>query len=279
MKTNTLFGKVTGFVAIALVGLVVSCKDNDRLSGSDATNATSESLTDSYYDDSDDMAVNASDYASTARMATGYYDYRFCANPTLSGDTVWLEFNTVSGCIDKRGNVRKGTIRIIHTGGTPRTVGFKATITYLNYSINGIKLEGTRVIECVTPSANDVYDHTINLTDGKATWLSDGSTATRAASFTREVNTADTTITILSGGQASGINRSGKSYTMDIIKSIVFKPSCAAINQIHLPVQGTKLFKNTTTGKTLTIDYGNGDCDRSMTITVGRVSFNYTVNK
>src|SRR5690348_11963570 len=103
MKTNNLFGKVTAFVAIAMVGLVVSCKDNERLSSTDASNAASESLTDSYYEDSDDISLTATD-AATATAKAETDDRLTCATITKGTGTIDINFGT-TGCTDPRGNV------------------------------------------------------------------------------------------------------------------------------------------------------------------------------
>lgn len=274
MKTNNLFGKVTAFVAIAAMGLAVSCKNDESLSGTDATTAISESLTDGYFEDADDISVSQSDAQATARVAT---DDRICSSAivTPSSGKINIDFGT-TGCTDPRGNIRTGIIHITYTG-THGVAGFAVTETFENYSINGIKLEGTRTITLVS-TTNTSRTHDITLSGGKATWP-DATFATRETNpkFTRTVDTSAGTVTVT--GNAKGTNRQGKNYTMDIQNALVYKADCAVTNKIFMAVQGKKLFANIDTGKTLTIDYGSGTCDRAVTITVGRISFNYTVNK
>jgi len=281
MKTNTLFGKVTAFVAIAMVGLVVSCKDNEKLNGTDAANAVSESLTDGYYEDADDMSLVAvNDAPAPARAATsvderlncgGAYIVVFSDGSNQTAGSFTVDFGT--GCTDSKGNVRMGKITVEYSGGPIGSEGFKVIMTFTDYSINGIKLEGTRT---VTRLSSTEFKHSIKLENGKATWP-DATYATRNANFIRTVDSNAGTVTIT--GDASGTSRNGKSYSMEIKEALVYKTECAISNKIYMAVQGIKLYTNTSTNKTLTIDYGTGDCDRIVALTVGRLSFNYTVYK
>ena len=53
---------------------------------------------------------------------------------------------------------------------------------------------------------------------------------------------------------------------MTITKDLVYKRSCAVTNKVFIAVQGTK--ELVVDGKKITIDYGNGECDNKVTITV-----------
>lgn len=272
MKTNHLFGKAAAFVAIGLLGFVTSCKDTEITNSQDVMDAASESLTESYYQDADDVALYSIDTKSEAgRIAAD--DYRIkCATITATGNdksgTVTIDFGT--GCTDSKGNVRKGKINLAYSGGPATTNGFTITETFTDYYINGIKLEGQRVITKVQ-STNIL--HTIVLTGGKATWP-DNTVATRNSQFSREVNLTAGTIKL--SGEASGVSRRSKDYSVDITTDLVYKTSCIA-DGIYMAVQGTKVF--VIDGKTITIDYGNGDCDRKVTVTANGLSKEVTIAK
>lgn len=273
MKTNHPFGKVAAIVAIGFLGMVTSCKDTEVTNGQDVTDAASESLTESYYQDADDVSLYSIDNKSSANGRTAADDYRIkCATITPSGDktsgTVIIDFGT--GCTDAKGNVRKGKINLAYSGGPAGTIGFTVTETFTDYFINGIKLEGTRVIKRIQ---SDNIKHNIVLTGGKATWP-DNTFATRSSDFNREVNLTAGTISL--SGQASGVSRRNKDYSATITNSLMYKTSCVA-DGIYMAVQGTKVF--VIDGKTIAIDYGNGDCDRKVTVTANGISKEVTVAK
>jgi hypothetical protein len=115
--------------------------------------------------------------------------------------------------------------------------------------------------------------HHITLAEGKATWP-DNTFATRKSDFHRQFNLADSTITV--DGTASGSGRLGKTYTMDITKTLVYKRSCMVNDGIYMAVQGTKLFTIDGT-KNITIDFGDGACDRTVTVTINNKSKSATV--
>lgn len=273
MKTNHLFGKVAAIVAIGFLGMVTSCKDTEVTNGQDVTDAASESLTESYYQDADDVSLYSIDNKSSANGRTAVDDYRIkCATITAQGNNTsgFVEINFGTGCTDAKGNIRKGKINLTYSDGPAGAVGFTVTETFIDYSINGIKLEGTRVIERV---ASENIKHNIVLTGGKVTWP-DNTFATRSSNFDREVNLAAGTISL--SGQANGLSRRNKEYSATIANSVIYKTSCVA-DGIYMAVQGTKVF--VIDGKTISIDYGNGDCDRKVTVTVNGISKEVTVAK
>jgi len=65
MKTTYhLFNKIAVLVAIGFLGFVTSCKDSEVTNGPDVADSGSESLTESYFQDADDVALYAIDNTS-----------------------------------------------------------------------------------------------------------------------------------------------------------------------------------------------------------------------
>jgi hypothetical protein len=62
---------------------------------------------------------------------------------------------------------------------------------------------------------------------------------------------------------------------MEITSDLVFRRACILSDEIFMAVQGTKVF--TVDGKTITVDYGDGSCDRSIRLTVNGVTRDVTV--
>lgn len=259
----------------ALVGALVwltSCKDEERLTVADTTDVISESLTDAYFEDIDDMSLIAMEDESPAggRMAS---DGRFVCAEILIGDgsnaesgEVVIDFGT--GCTDPKGNVRTGKVILNYSNGPAGEVGFTVVVTLEDYTINSVALEGTRTIERVASTGS--IKHDITLQNGKATWP-DESFATRTSSFTREILAGEVRL----DGSAEGSNRRGRDYTMNINETLVYDVECALTQGIYMAVEGRKTF--TSGGRQLIIDYGEGDCDKLVTVQVGNVTSSVNV--
>ncbi|HEY5823830.1 MAG TPA: hypothetical protein VIT44_05685, partial [Cyclobacteriaceae bacterium] len=113
----------------------------------------------------------------------------------------------------------------------------------------------------------------IEVIGGKATWP-DGTFATREVRKVREWQRAANplndqwTISQASDSDfaAAGINRNGRTYQMNITTPLIYKRECAVSAKVFMAVQGEK--ELITESKKITISYGTGDCDRTVTITV-----------
>jgi hypothetical protein len=275
MKTTNLSGKVAALLAIGFLGFVTSCKDSELANSQDVTDAATESLTESYFQDADDLSLYSINNKSDAGRLSAD-DYRLtCATINVNGNassgTVTIDFGT--GCTDGKGNIRKGKINLAYAGGPAGETNFTVTETFTDYSINGIELSGQRVIKRVEALGSNNVRHNIVLTNGKATWP-DNSFATRSSDFDREINLAAGTITL--SGSASGLSRRNKEYSVEIINALMYKTSCIA-DGIYMAVQGNKVFM--IDGKQISIDYGTGECDRKVTVTVNGIAKEVTLSK
>jgi len=278
------------YVAIGLFLFLASCSDDKvNFTTNDSQNVENEATTDGYFEDTDDIASVAvwSDDAtaggkiasSEARRVT-ISDLRFsCATVTIEPatgstsanpqGTITIDFGT--GCTDSKGNTRKGKI-IVAYAGRRYSPGSTRTITLEGYFINSVAVEGMRNVTNIAGSTDENPKFSIEVIGGKATWP-DGTTATREVRRTREWQRASNPLedqwivsqTADSDFAASGTNRYGKTYQVNITTPLVYKRECAVSNRVFIAVQGTK--ELITESRKITIDYGSGDCDRKVTIT------------
>lgn len=276
------------FIALASLSMVVSCTEEDKLTVQDSSDITEEALTDAYFQDLGDMAgvaieaPNENEY-SGGRSASSYtitiQDERFKCDGvvvTLTPDpsstlifpkgSITVDFGS-EGCSDLRGNVRKGKA-IFTYNGWRFMPGSTVVVTTEDYHINGVKLEGTYTLTNVQTSTSNAPHFRGQLENGKATF-EDGSVAERKSDVTwewvRAANPVNDQLIIDKRSNSSGKTRAGRTYEVTLSKSLKYKRACG------LPIEGTKhfLFDGE---KEITIDYGNGECDRIITITVGGVS-------
>ena len=70
---------------------------------------------------------------------------------------------------------------------------------------------------------------------------------------------------------ASGTTRGGRSYSVSLLEGLKYKRFCG------IAVDGIKKYV-LDEEKEIVIDYGNGECDKAVTITVNGVTHNINVN-
>lgn len=289
MKTKNVFQKSLLGLTVIFLSLLSSCDDNEfDFSSNDSNNVENEAVTESYFEDVDDMstlAVSADASTSTGsresasgrqgvkpsdqRFSCATVTFEFAADNTLENPHGYITIDFGAGCTDARGNVRKGIIKVEFKG--KRFLSNSQLITTLvGYSINGIAIEGVRTVTNTSASIELNPKFNITVQGGKATWP-DGTVATREVNRTREwlrdVNPLNDEWVIT--GTAAGSNRDGKNYQMEITKPLVYKRACASTSG-GIAVEGTKVL--TVDGKVITIDYGSGTCDKMITITINGIS-------
>jgi hypothetical protein len=285
MKTINKWNSVSRLFLMSMMSttlsVMVSCSNDDSepdFSSDDKESTTADASEDFYFEDGDDMAFEAftQEDAEGGRVST---DERLaCAVRTHTGtkENGALRIDFGDGCTGPHGNVRKGAIVISHVG-LWNAVGTQWTITFDNYSINDIKIEGTRTV-LVTVVTEALITHEIELVGGKVTWP-DGRTATREASHKREHERhADHSLDrLIINGTAEGTLRNGNAYSVEILEGLIYSRACGA-QGVRIPVSGKKLIIHG--NREVTIDYGDGTCDNIVTLTnkLGR-SITYEVGK
>ena len=268
---NLLARKLFFFSLSTALTVFVACSNENNtepdFSSDDKENASFEVEEDYYFDDADDIATEA--FASEDQSSTGG---RVASDDRLTGAIVArvglfsqgsFRVNFGEGCKDLRGNLRKGLIIIDHVGRW-NEVGAHWTITFVGYSMNGVKIEGTRNVT-VTGATETLITHEVELIGGKITWP-DGSIATREGHHIREHERNENHLLdrLIIYGTAQGTLRNGRSFSIEILERLIYDRSCAALGVI-IPVQGKKVIKHGE--RELTVDYGDGTCDNFVTLT------------
>lgn len=272
---------------------LTACQEEDRLNVQDAQDINEEALTDSYFNDVDDMGnvsfqATGDQYAPAGRVAGEITivvnDERLeCEGVTVTlvvaddatveipKGTITVDFGTL-GCTDAKGNIRKGKVQYAYVGRRfqPNST---VTITPIDYYINGVKLEGTRVVTNITNSTEEAPKFNAVLTNGKATFP-DGSIATRESNITWSWVKGATRLldklVIDDVSTANGTTRGGRAYTVSLLEDLTYDRTC------FIAVDGIK--KYVLDGqKEIIIDYGTGDC-REVSVTVNGVTRSLRVN-
>jgi hypothetical protein len=274
-------------ILLGCVLVLAACeKDEERLTASDTRDLTEEAIVDAYYQDIDDLGNVAIAAPSDPQYSGGrtkttitIQDERFnCdgvvvtiepgVNSTIEEPygVLTVDFGT-TGCADLRGNIRKGKL-IFNYDGWRFQQGSSVVLTTENYSINDIKLEGTRTSTNISNSIDDAPRFHVVLTGGKATFP-DNTVAERESDITwswvRGASPAADKLVIHWNSTAGGISRDGRSYSVSLLEDLQYNRFC------RFAVSGIKKYV-IDEEKEITIDYGDGDCDDAITLTMNGVT-------
>ncbi|MFM8913057.1 MAG: hypothetical protein ACKOE6_09105, partial [Flammeovirgaceae bacterium] len=186
---STITLKAASAMALAFVLFVSSCKkDNELLSTAETQSLNSESVSESYTDEANDMSsiavtgVPPTSYSGRTEgdvtsVVSKLDDRLKCATINITLDptsqpgnpkgVIVIDFGT--GCTDSRGITRKGKINISYSG--PRwVVGSKIVSSFDNYFRNAVKIEGTHTLT-VQPASQPAYYRVLaEVANGKLTF-------------------------------------------------------------------------------------------------------------
>lgn len=270
-------GKIQFLFAAGLLLLAVAACRNEEEAGAidvfDRDVADQEAVMESVFDEVDEIDYYGQLYAATSARVEEESESSpiFCAqrNHDFANKTITIDFG--DGCTGPRGRVRKGKIIITYTGRLLEP-GAVHTVTFEDFYINDIRIEGTRTKENLSESTGDYLRFRLTLENGKVTFP-DGSVITREAEWfvTRIRAFNPLNDVIIREGGCSGVTKTGVEYSVAITVPVVWKRGCLPAARIFLPVEGTKVI-SVTGGPEISIDYGDGECDNLMTITKDGVS-------
>ena len=265
------------FVTICATALTyVSCSsDSDIANQTDTTSIGASVAIDAANEMDINTALLVTNSSPTAKPTetpvTG-----ICATITVAGTSYPKVFTVdygTTGCTQNQ-LLRKGKLKITLSGPIINT-GSKLTIERIDYSINGIKLEGT--IEYTnTTTVPTVPQWSRKVTNGKFTDLQ-GRVYTNSGTHTvKQTAGVDTPYVLednvyeMTEGTHTVSTDKGATLTLTVQETLVKKYSCVYVSKGKLKVEGGFLKG--------VIDYGNNDCDSNFTYThESGVSYNLSM--
>ena len=275
MKPNRL---LTAIVIFTIATSFFSCKKENNLE------APQDNESEITFELSGDQAIadNLTEDASNAFMEAAadknLLGSNFAAQPVITSNilacatvavtpasgfpkTIVIDFGTGT-CTSPSGIIHKGKINIVLSDSVRRS-GSKAVMTFINYSVNGFKKEGT--ITWTNTSIPSTRSWQKKVENGKITapngmyWLHSGvRDVVQIAGSTTPGTLLDDVFLIT--GNHTVTNAAGKTRDCYITEALQKKTSCDNISAGKLKVQGGNHIA--------VIDFGNGDCDRLATIAI-----------
>ena len=270
--------KVYLMIAAMVMLSFSSClKDSSLVDQTSVDLADDDAVSDAVFEDVFNTADNATiildqmGKGSETKSLTVVTDSCPTVTVTNPANGIWPKTVTVdygSSCLGQNNNTRSGKIIIEVTG--PRIqAGSKRTVTFVNYFFNGIKVEGTKVLENTGYNSNQHMVISVKLTGGKLT-LPDQRFIERSFTHQREWTAGFLTKSIwddecLVTGTATGKNINGVTYTNTILSALQWKRACLFIVSGVVKIERDGV-------QAIELNYGTGECDAKAVVTRGTQS-------
>ena len=258
-------------LALGLAMGLISCEAKESSSlAREVLITEDEAFLDAAYEDIDDIVMEGLLVATGVQgghMAGSPSDHRFCegvfsSQGGESEGTFRIDFG--GSCEDVNGNERQGQLEVTYSGKI-FLPGFTATVLIKNYAINNVVYNGTRVLTSSSKSTEERPVFTISMGNGEATWPN-ASVLTQQVELVRVWSRSEdrATDTLRITGTANGKIRGGDEVSIIISDTLVFAEDCSFSETTTIPVAGTKVM--TLQNDVLTINYGQGECDRLVEV-------------
>lgn len=276
--------KMKKFTLIALsFGLITSCSE-DGVSGFSenlSTTTVMETINSiAFEEDIDELvseSMNLNSNASSARSADTTADkgpikfmgdkYGDCATVVEDEENNTKTITFSEDCEGKRGQTRSGTMIVTYSE-TQGEAGSFRQVTYDDFYLNGVKIEGTRRTEIISIDENGSKTMRTSMIDGKMIY-EDGTFKTKNSEMTRytHVENDEKQYSSLTGSK-SAVSTEGVSFSMQITTPIKFVYNCDDLGfrkRGKIPVEGIKV--SIDGDQTITTDFGDGTCDTLVEVT------------
>ena len=214
--------------------------------------------------DANESEISSQIDLAFVQMTTRSFPTRTWANPKGSfPNTLTIDYGS-SGVKDAYNRIRKGKL-IITISAPIVSTGSVREVQHYNFYIDDVKVDGTVVL--INQGQNNAGQHVfLRTVTGRKLLFPSGKTiswnATQRITQLEGNATSDMRLddvwSIL--GSSAGINRNGNDFTVTSTKALIYKFTCPWITEGEIVLN--------VDGYSLSIDYGNGICNNTASITL-----------
>jgi hypothetical protein len=183
--------------------------------------------------------------------------------------TLIIDYGDGSTCDST--DVKKGkitdTFTFILTWGDSVSFTSTETLTFEGFVRDSVQLDGTFVTTKVNHNTKTVEAQDVRITYADTTSVSWSGVLDYTYEHGDKCKWKDNTVHVT--GSIDGVNREGVAFSLVITEELVFKYKCNKHRRSH-PVSG--VVQVTVGGVVSTIDFGDGACDKTYTITTNGVT-------
>lgn len=266
---------VATFTAVIMVLTSCNRAEEELLTDPDPTSAkTSAEATKTF----DDVAMMTEEATISYMDDPNYNTYTFGPCVTVMHDSIntILTFDLgTEGCMGLDGHIRKGKI-IVDYNGIPREQGCTLDITLDDFYVDGYSVSGNLTYQAVDYNTSGDLEIAYAVNNGVYT-EPDGDILTfecdRTVTWTEGAGSENLYDDVFTTFGAFNATINGEAYSGATVNDVVFKSACWA-DGIYYPVSGTWQL-SFPDGINRAIDYGEGDCDKTVVITIGLRDYSY----
>jgi hypothetical protein len=166
------------------------------------------------------------------------------------------------------GNTKRGKIHV-NLSDWWRNEGSLREITFEDFYLNDNKMEGVKTILNTGKNENGNLTFTKKIADAKLTYPDASEITWNCEKYSEQIEGGETFIFAddvwAVTGTGDGVNLDGKTYTMEIASALIYHNGCfyPVSGVVEIAVEGEDL---------KTINYGEGECDNLVTVTVGDIT-------
>ena len=243
--------------------IMFACEPVEPQEDPDEASASAISLALGGFDEIVPLVERAMEEADVNKTQT------ICA--TITADTIakQITLDWGSGCVGLDGKFRSGIMYIQYNGQFYQT-GSTFTIGFDNFSVQGTQLDGdVRITSFARNNLNQLFFQ-VEVIDGEVIFANGESI----------LYETDRTYTLIEGegnatvdddvwavdGVADGENQDGRGYNLVVDDPLIFKHSCTSTGN-ELPSAGAFTIKFRNLIHPLSLDFGDGDCDKTVVLT------------
>jgi len=262
-------------MVITLLSVFTGCrKDKTESELAEFGLIKDNSLAESSYDDALTMTDGA--LSGVQNFKSAGIILSSCATVTIDvimdPHLLIIDFGTTN-CLCNDQKERRGKILVSFTGAY-RDSGTVINISFDDYFVNDNKVLGTKTVTNKGTNIDGNLWYSI-LVNGSIVKAETGDTITWQSARTRTwIEGEGTTVwsddVYLISGSANGESSSGEEYQVLITNNLRREIGC------HHFVSGELLITRTNKPD-INVDFGNGDCDDQVTITINGVTYNYVI--
>ncbi|MCS5491201.1 hypothetical protein [Algoriphagus limi] len=265
MKTTSSIFRV--FLFLATLSFLGSCdKDSDPTITEPDLSAVEESLeVMQITEDMDYFTLTVlQSIGVNGRILNDPFE-KICAGVSvdINDDQKIITIDFGDGCTSPSGIVRKGKITITYNQNF-LFPGATVTTNFIGYEVNGLQVSGVRtLVNQAIDLVNNQITLKVSMENGQVTWP-DNTFVTYNTDQERVVKLGASGYEISITGTANGQSREGFPYSSTVSSDLIVKQDCVETG-VLIPTAG--LMELNYRGFQLTIDYGQGSCDKTILIT------------
>ncbi len=279
MKTSFL---KSSLLAVLFAGLTLSSCDTERgLRNNEQEEAdlaedaaVGENESDDVLEITDQVEISLDGALPAGRAATWDYPCAVVTNDTTN-NIVTIDFGT--SCVGPYGRERSGKIIIAYSGEINDGISNRI-ITFENYVVNNKGVSGSIELRDIQENTDGTVQSTKKLVALTITFPNGESmvyNGSRTRVWLEGVRDGDPTNNVFEiTGTVDGIGSNGRTFSHKIVEPIIADWSCAAAGNFARVAGLVEIERlNGFINRKRTVDYGNGECDNTITVTIGNRTF------